>query len=372
MRTGQIKLVRKGLGLAVLTVLLLTFQNCGQTGQLTPDNGIFNDPSASYKDYVKDVNVLALASKVDVLVVVDNSGSMGFEQKNMAMRFGTLIQQLDKLNWRVGITTTDVNFDDPLEISAGRPKIENRHNGQLLEMASGKYWISSEDPLTLAQDLFAKTVQRSEIGSGQEQGIKATYKALERSMVPATPNNLFFRSDAALSVIVVSDANETPYYQFITDRNRPEKLLEFISANSPGKPFAFHSIIVKKDDVNCLKFPNSANEGYGLSYQTLTESTGGFLGSVCDTDYSSQLKLIGAASAQLVNNVSLDCSPVDSDKNGMLDVSVSAVTAGLVIPAFNVSANQLQFAQNLPVGSYKVNYRCNDASILPVSISPTQ
>ncbi|MFN8847526.1 MAG: hypothetical protein ACK5V3_10775 [Bdellovibrionales bacterium] len=364
MKLDRIRTVRKALVLAALTVLIMAFQNCGQPGQLAPlpsDNGILGDPSQPsvvYKDYSKDLNVSALASKVDVLVVVDNSGSMEFEQKNMAMRFGTLLQQLNNLNWRVAVTTTDVNFEDPTALSSDREKIEGRHDGQILAMATNKFWVSSEDSFTMAQDLFSNTVQRSERGSGREQGIKATYRALERSFVASSANSQFFRSDAALSVVIVSDADETPHYNFITDRNQPDKLLDYVTARFPTKPFSAHSIIVKKDDKNCLDFPNSENEGYGLSYASLSGRTAGIIGSVCDSDYSSQLRLIGAASAQLVKNVSLDCSPVDSDRDGNLDIKISSVTAGVVIPSFVVSANQIQFSQDLPVGSYKIDYRC--------------
>ncbi|MBX9768356.1 MAG: hypothetical protein K2X47_13865, partial [Bdellovibrionales bacterium] len=51
---------------------------------------------------------------VDVLVVVDNSGSMTFEQQNMADRVGSLVDALNagaggKLSWRIAVTTTDLS-----------------------------------------------------------------------------------------------------------------------------------------------------------------------------------------------------------------------------------------------------------------------
>ena len=48
---------------------------------------------------------------VDVLFVIDNSGSMGEEQANLAMNFGAFIEVLEaydvEANYRVGVTTTD-------------------------------------------------------------------------------------------------------------------------------------------------------------------------------------------------------------------------------------------------------------------------
>src|SRR5690606_28599906 len=46
----------------------------------------------------------------DVLLVIDNSGSMGEEQGNLAANFGPFIEELEKAgaDFRIGITTTDL------------------------------------------------------------------------------------------------------------------------------------------------------------------------------------------------------------------------------------------------------------------------
>ena len=48
---------------------------------------------------------------VDILFVVDNSGSMGEEQANLSENFGRFVGVLEaddvKANYRLGITTTD-------------------------------------------------------------------------------------------------------------------------------------------------------------------------------------------------------------------------------------------------------------------------
>ena len=54
---------------------------------------------------------LAVNKDVDLLFIIDNSGSMGEEQANLAANFGTFIEQLEapdvEANYRIGITTSD-------------------------------------------------------------------------------------------------------------------------------------------------------------------------------------------------------------------------------------------------------------------------
>ena len=77
------------------------------------------------------VSPLASSQKNRILIVDDNSGSMHYEQKSMAQRMSTFLQQLKGLDWRVAITTTD-------------PKHSVYGDGRLLEMKglAGKYYIS--------------------------------------------------------------------------------------------------------------------------------------------------------------------------------------------------------------------------------------
>ncbi len=54
---------------------------------------------------------LAINKNVDILFVIDNSGSMGEEQANLAANFGAIIERLEEpavaANYRIGVTTTD-------------------------------------------------------------------------------------------------------------------------------------------------------------------------------------------------------------------------------------------------------------------------
>ncbi len=349
--------------------LVLFFQNCGQSGSIMPQGsggpiGDLNDGggdpsnpnpgdpgnppvnSTQYKDNTKFVSVNEIAEKVDILVVIDNSGSMKYEQASMANRFDSFIDQLQSLDWRVAITTTDITTN-----TVGT-------DGQLLDFSNNKFFLSKDDGVQSAKTMFGQTIQRSANGSGNEQGIHATYRALERSLQANDNNSKFLRSQAGLAVIVVTDADETPPNRVWGAKNYGDNLRNFVATTFPSKAFKFHSIIVKPGDTACRFYAGSGNEDYGEEYFKLSTNTNGIVGSVCETDYSAQLKEMGQSTAELVKNISLDCAPVDSDKDGKPDITIVDLMTQKQVTDYTVNGNQVSLVQALPIGQYKVDYRC--------------
>lgn len=300
-------------------------------------------------NYVQTVPVIS-NNKADIIIVIDNSGSMGPEQANMASRFGTFLDQLSGLDWQVGIVTTDMTQDAP------------KKDGRLLEITglAGQFKLSSSMGLAQAKQYFANTIQRpTSEGSGYEQGIAATYKAVLRNAQVASasnPNNGFLRSGAVLSVVVVTDADETNPAGTQT-QNRPENLVNLVKNTYPGKAFGFHSIIVKPNDLSCLNLANANNEGYGYAYSSASALTGGVVGTVCSTDYGSQLTAMGKATVDLINSANLNCSPLDNNNDGLGDVQI--ITAdGSAAPAYTISGLKITFAKALPAGNNQLKYAC--------------
>jgi hypothetical protein len=355
------------------TLLVTTFQNCGQPGSIATNSSVLEgatstgggDPttvppvsSPQYRDLEKDVSVTQSAGKVDVLVVIDNSGSMAYEQQNMSSRFSSFLGRLQGLDWQVGIVTTDITTDTTNL---------NAIDGMLLHFDDmNSYLINSSQDFAAAQSAFSKVIQRpANEGSGNEQGVKATYRALQRAVTVGDHNVGLLRDGAALSVILVSDSDETVAgndhtgdVSTFTELNKAVNLYNYVHTTYPDKNFKFNSIIVRDGDLACLNFKNSYNEAYGENYQTLTGMTSGILGSVCETDYGDQLSAIGDSTVELVKVVTLDCAPVDSNGDGVLDLVVTDAN-GNIVSGYTVNSNTVTFAQQLPVGSYKFKYRCS-------------
>ena len=369
---------RRALAITALTLLpIIAFQNCAQNGPLGGGQAmkftsaeVEAEPAVAepvveevpvempaeikYKNYSKVISAAETSNKVDVLVVIDNSKSMVFEQTNMAQRFGSFLTQLQNVDWQVGIITTDVSLGDSATA-----------DGRLLKYNSaGKRLISSKDGIESAKSLFSSTIQRTEIGNAYEQGIKASYRALERAAVASDANAALIRQNSALSIIVVTDADETGS----TTQNNPDNLHKYITTKYPGKSFKFHSIIVRKGDVNCANDKSKVvkagvtheniNEGYGVIYSKLSEKTSGIIGSVCQADYGNQLSMIGQSTSQQVKQATLDCAPADRDNNGYADIEIRNAQTNSLISNYVVNGVQISFDQPLAAGSYNISYTC--------------
>lgn len=293
------------------------------------------------------------SNKLDILVVIDNSGSMNTEQANMASRFGTFLDQLSGIDWQLGIVSTDVDSD------------ADKKDGRLIQFengsgaGTGQYTISSAMPIATAKSWFGDTIQRpTNEGSGNEQGVAAAYRALQRSQQTGNSislrNAALFRADAALAVLVVTDADETnPKGTQV--QNKPETLIGYVKSLWSSKPFSFHSIIVPIGDSQCKSI--NGNESYGYNYDTLSQLTGGIRGTVCASDYSVQLKNIGQSTQDLITSVSLNCTPVDQNNDGQPDIQI--VTAdGSPAPTFVLEGMRLKLSAPLPVGANQVRYMC--------------
>lgn len=281
--------------------------------------------------------------QVDVLFVIDNSGSMADEQKNMADRINTFMNRLGGLDWRMGIVTTDFASS-----TIG--------NGKLLKYPNGSYYITSSLSLATAKDQFGKTIQRKEKGDANEQGIRATYRAIERAMNPKETidqqHKNFFRKQAALAVVVISDENETGTAAV----NKGANLVKLVQDSfGKEKMFKFHSIVVRPNDTKCYKA--SIDHRYGTAYAELTALTGGILGDICAADYGNQLSVIGQDLANTKNTFKLLCVPKDINNDGIPDVTVSSVK-GLKIPNFQIKGDEIVFSTAPVQGTYSIDYFC--------------
>lgn len=295
-------------------------------------------------------------NKVDVLIVIDNSGSMDYEQTSMASRFGSFLDRLQGLDWRVGIISTDIDSDTDLR------------QGRLIKYTglTNNYYIDSSMNYATAKSAFSQTIQRPGWeGSAWEQGIGATYLSIDRALnynqaLPENKRNRdFYRDDAMLSVVVVTDAYETMwgsgnYY------NSPTNLVKLVKGKWPDKPFVFHSIIVKTGDLTCLRSKPAGfqgNEQEGYHYEQMSAMTGGLVGSVCATDYAAQLGSIGQATVDQVRSSNLDCAPLDTNADGKADVQI-ITSNGSAAPSYTVSGLKITFSTTLPAGTNQLKYTC--------------
>ena len=161
------------------------------------------------------------AAKLDLLFVVDNSGSMEQEQKNLADAFPKFMSSLLGfkllLDLRVGVISTD--------LGAGSLYVDNAcvtggDGGKLLKKASSagcplptadyislKYTDGTKSQSNVPGDqvvqAFGCMVKLGTDGCGFEQ----TLGSLRKALAPGT-NPGFLRQDAALAVVILTDEDD--------------------------------------------------------------------------------------------------------------------------------------------------------------------
>lgn len=356
--------------------------NCNMNTELLfPDQGlgthtfkvvakdILGNESTKEVSWTVDIKVMHMAQdyevksilSTDILFIVDNSGSMSSEHQNMAAKINGFLNEVQGLDYHVAVTTTDTKNLTDLGT-----------DGRLypLKGLSGVYHIDSSMPVVSAQKVLGDTfIATGTSGSGSERGIHAAYRSIQRRNSGQSDSETsrlknFLREDANLAVVVITDEEESGN----SVGDQPIELLNLKNQYWPNKNFSWSSIIVKPGDTNCYNIQTgggvSSSAIYGYKYAELTALTNGLLGSVCENDYTSQLKGIGQKVIELLKNVTLQCEPLDVDVDGSPDIEVLYSASGnptsftQYAGAYTQSGLQLTFDDYLLKGSYQFKYTC--------------
>ncbi|MBK9040383.1 MAG: hypothetical protein IPL83_14690 [Bdellovibrionales bacterium] len=298
--------------------------DCGDPKVPVPHETSYTVPSSS--------------SKVDILAVIDNSGSMEQEHQKLSDRLENLIDVLNAaaIDWQICYTLTHVtNRRNEVLSDAGaiHDWFKRKANNNREFESTGLRILGKDTPNS--KQIFSDTLDTigvfdSGSGNGSEQAVAAARYAVERQS-----NDICFRSDAALAMITVTDEDErscggrcqitpdefvpfpgrplidyTGQYRPLTDMDNPEKLIKDIQIKWPGKPFTAHSISILRGDKACYDQQDKDHPAfYGYVYQSLSDLTDGIKGNICSNDYSSQLTSMGERTVKSLNALTLECAP---------------------------------------------------------------
>ena len=133
---------------------------------------------------------------VDVLFVVDNSGSMQTHQKNLAAAAPVLVKELmdQSIDFHAGVVTT--TMDPPW----GKEKTPSQ--GQMLGTP-----VSIDRSMPNAGELLIQRLVPGTDGGGTERHFDAILAALTEPL-RSGGNAGFFRANAGLAVVVLTDADD--------------------------------------------------------------------------------------------------------------------------------------------------------------------
>ncbi len=298
------------------------------------------------------------SSKVDIVFVVDNSGSMYVEQVKMANSFPQLLQgmQLSNLDFRIAIITTDVTSTlNPKKALAGLP-MGALQDGQFIKFPDGKSFLDNTS--SDIQNQFRSTIQRKETldceggkfaidkcPSSDERGIYSANLAVKRNQ------DNFFRPGSHIAFVFLTDedvrgnalknpANRPELQPQYGDY--PESLITSVFKDlGASHTMSSHSIIVEDVvDPNCLQKQLYQNNNeyilaqIGTFYRSLSDRNRlsrlnpsvtldsyapgkllfGTVGSICAQDYTAQLgsmlNVLVQDANRFVAKTDLNCAPL--------------------------------------------------------------
>ncbi len=239
-------------------------------------------------------------AKVDILFVIDNSGSMLEEQTKLGPALSSFMSSIAKIDWQIGITTSDT--------SNGMFGLK----GSLVPMKGTATKILTKNVPNYGA-VFANTVIRDELigcvdpncPSADERPLEAATMAIAKR---STDNAGFFRSGADLAVVVLTDEDEQSTGAGTTGASVVSAVT---SAFGPNKTFTGFGIIVRPGDTACYNAQRAANGAgtYGTYAAAFATLTSGLTGSICDADYGPTLSSIGTRVREMVRTITLKQMP---------------------------------------------------------------
>lgn len=253
-----------------------------------------------------DVFKQTQVAKVDVLWVIDNSGSMSRKQQKVKENFNAFVAKLTSeetdIDYHIGVITTDT-YNSSNE--AGR--LQNHAGLSKPWVGPDTCPVGSCDPV----ERFNQNASVGVTGSGDEKGLLAAMLALSPPLT-AGHNAGFLRDDAALFIIILSDEEDSSCDPVRLDQGGctnpisfglPEyyaRFFEGLKGYGRKDLVTVGAIVsVKSDSLSatlngCRSVDDSQDIAqYAPRYISVAEMTGGLATDICAVDYLPALQNLG-------------------------------------------------------------------------------
>lgn len=280
--------------------------------------------------------------KIDILWVIDNSGSMNTSQQNLADNFHTFIQNFQTKNYdfQIGVTTSDAylayhyNDNNRSKLKDG---VGTTHSG---------FPIITKNTPNLESNFIINILQGT-AGSGDERAFMSFQHTLQNPL-----NTGFKRNGSYLAVIIVSDEEDFSHYDYASGissytftenysnpsmypvQNYVNFLDSYTNSTATQRNYSVSAIYVT--DAACLA---SLGAGRKIStrYPALVDATGGVKASIC-SDFGPSLQLISDTVLDLASVFQLDRTPIES--------SIVVTVNGVSVPKDATNGWTYQSADN--------------------------
>lgn len=260
------------------------------------------------------------AQVIDLLLIVDDSGSMAEEQDRLATAAATLIARADAsgADYRIAVTTTD-----PGDI--GGPQA-----GTL----RGNPAVIARSSATRIADL-QNAINQGTLGSGNEMGLFTAAEAVSNAMLLAGPNAGFLRADGELVILVLTDEQDFS----------PAAVSSYVNqlVNRPIGVAGARMYTISGGPLGCTGPGGSADAA--TRYLEAVTALGGFDRSICDPDYTQSITEIADAAFDRTRAVfALGSAPAPNTIEVYVDnVLVPATTGNTVHWSVDYNAGRIIF-----------------------------
>lgn len=247
-----------------------------------------------------------IPKKIDILWVIDNSGSMDTSQNNLVSNFQSFISRFNQQNYdfHMAVTTTEA-WEKQFNANSLKARIKDGavlQNSPRIETHSGVFVMNKNTPDL--NNVFATNIKQGTLGNGDERAFESFKQALKEPW-----NVAFRRDDAFLAVILVSDEEDFSHStsSFKEDYNNPnlytvQSYVDFLdtytNAAVNGKNYSVSVITVP--DTACRD--QLSSDGFQRKISTrlpqLADLTSGVKGSLC-SNFGDTLELISDSIIQL-------------------------------------------------------------------------
>lgn len=203
---------------------------------------------------------------IDILLVVDNSGSMRQEQTRLAPELAALLSHISHASWQVGVITTDAGSDQCVR--------------QVIRKGDA-------DP----DGAFRQAVSTAGTGgSGYEQGLLQAARGLAPGRFSGISCTDWLQEGSTVVALIVSDEDNCSSGCADVPSGAPPLFRDTISTIRPADKARVYGII----DIPTAGGDKSCRDSYrtGAQYQTAIEATGGSVGSICAASYGPILQQI--------------------------------------------------------------------------------
>jgi hypothetical protein len=273
--------------LSVMTLILVAA--CGtKNPPLEAPIQTFNATELDANQVQADVN-----SKVDILVVVDNSLSMDKHQKNLAVNVDKFVNAFAKnatIDYHFGVTTIYDSIKFGTRVTKFNPQ------GQLVPLklhgqeVPGPRFVTRDTPNGI--DILRETIfMGTEQGPEFEESFSPVPAAISSQLAQGS-NAGFYRPDAYLALIFITDADDS------SPNLSPEELYStLLAAKGDRSKIMAMGAIVPIEANTCARDPSGPP--YRIT-KFLTLVSGNIL-NLCSTDFGGDLAQIAVKMSEQVS-----------------------------------------------------------------------